>query len=239
MNFKNILILAKKEWWSLLYNPTGYVFSALLLLVTNWLFVNDMFVIGQADIKPYLSTMLFLLIIFVPAITMNSLAEEKKSGTWEILLSLPVNETEMVVGKLLGWWWYFGLVLVLSTPVAGILIWLGQPDLGVMAGGYVAVLLVGLAYGAIGILASALTNQPVVGFLIGTMIILVNNVMGQDAVVSRMPGQLAKIVTSLSLGWQTNRMMTGAFELTDLVFFGSATAVAVIITVLILKARDK
>ena len=88
---KIIKTIAVKEWRGWWGQPTGYIFAGLLLLVSNWLFFNDLFVLGQADARPLYGTMGLLLAMFVPAVTMGLMADEKRSGTWEVLLTQPVN----------------------------------------------------------------------------------------------------------------------------------------------------
>jgi ABC-2 type transport system permease protein len=236
---RNIWIIAKKEWRYFFTNPLGYIFAAVLLLVCNWLFLGDLFLIGQADMKPYWGVMIFLLSIFVPAIAMGSIADEKKNGTWEVLLTAPINETELVVGKILGGMMYLTLVIGLSAPITLTLLLLGRPDIGTIVGGYIGSLLLSWAYLSITVFMSSLTGQAIIAFLSSTVILLVNNLLGQSIISSKMPGFLGDLAINLSLGNRSAMFSSGLIEISSLLFFGSWIAIFTILSVLSLKTRDK
>ncbi len=234
-----IWLLAKKEWKSYFYNPLGYIFAGLLLVVTNWLFSADLFLLGQADLRPFWGTMAFLFALFIPAISMGLLADEKKSGTWEILLSLPVSEKELVLGKFLGSGMYLIFVIGLSMPAMAMMFFLGRPDVGAMVGGLVGMIMLGLSYLAVGLLMSALAGQAVVAFLGTTVFLIINNLLGQEMVLSRLPIMLKTILANVSLTARVARFSAGLMEINHLIFFVSWMAVFCLLTILSLKARDK
>ena len=217
----------------------GYIFAGLLLVVTNWLFSADLFLLGQADLRPFWGTMAFLFALFIPAISMGLLADEKKSGTWEILLSLPVSEKELVLGKFLGSGMYLIFVIGLSMPAMAMMFFLGRPDVGAMVGGLVGMIMLGLSYLAVGLLMSALAGQAVVAFLGTTVFLIINNLLGQEMVLSRLPIMLKTILANVSLTARVARFSAGLMEINHLIFFVSWMAVFCLLTILSLKARDK
>ena len=236
---KKIYLLAKKEWQNYVFNPLGYIFAGLLLLVSNWLFMSDLFLLGQADLRPLWSTMNFLFSLFVPVISMGLLADEKKNGTWEVLLSLPITETELVLGKFMGSCMYLVAVVGLSLPMMITMMELGQPDIGIMVAGFLGTCLLGMAYLAVGIFMSAVSGQAVVAFLTTTVFLIVNNLLGQGMVLSRLPDWTGKILSNISLAARSSKFSAGLVEINDLLFFVSWIIVFMILTVLSLKARDK
>jgi len=236
---KKIYLLAKKEWQNYVYNPLGYIFAGLLLLISNWLFVADLFLLGQADLRPFWGTINFLFSLFVPAISMGLLADEKKNGTWEVLLSLPITEAELVLGKFGGSCLYLVTVVGLSLPLVITMFVLGQPDAGVMMAGFLGTCLLGMAYMAVGIFMSAISGQAVVAFLATTVFLIVNNLLGQGMLLSRLPGWMGNILTNVSLAARSSKFSAGLVEINDLFFFVSWMMVFIILTVLSLKARDK
>ncbi len=236
---KNILIIAKKEWGGYFRSGVGFVFAGLLVLVTGWMFFSDLFINQQADIRPYFGTMVFLFSIFIPAISMGLIAEEKKNGNWEVILSLPVTEMEMVLGKFVGCSLYVWFTILLSIPTLITLWWLGKPDVGIVIGSMVGTILLGWSYVGVGLLASSLSRQSIVGFLIATVILLVNNLMGQEVLLARLPVSIRGIIEGLSLSWRANRFGGGLIEIADLVFFGSWIVIFLILTIMVLKNRDK
>lgn len=236
---KNIIAIAKKEWLSYFTNPTGYIFAGLLLIVTNWMFFSDLFVMGQADLQPYWSVMFFLLAIFIPAITMGLIADEKKNGTWEVLLSLPINEIELAVGKFLGCAFYLLFVIALSIPVTITIFFLGNPDIGTVIGGYLGIILLSLSYISLGLFMSSLSAQAIVGFLGSAVFLIINNMMGQDILLSRVPTFLGDIISNLSASFRASKFSTGLIEISDLIFFISWIFIFITLTVLSLKSRNK
>jgi len=236
---KQTWAIAKKEIFNYLTQPVGYVFAGLLLLVANWMFFSDIFVQGQADIRPLFSNVVLLFSLFVPAISMGLIADEKKSGNWEVMLSLPINETQMVIGKFLGSAIYLTGVTLLLAPTVGVLFYLGTPDIGMVIGGAIGVILLGAAYLSVGLLASCLSNSSVVAFMITTIFLVINNLFNQDVLLSRLPGGLKTVIQTLSLAAKSDRLSTGLINLNDLLFFLSWMTVSVILSVIVLKGRDK
>lgn len=239
MNMNKIITIAKKEWQNNFSNPVGYVFAALLLLVVNWMFYNDFFLVGQANIQPYFSTMAYLFSIFIPAITMGLIADEKKNGNWEIILSMPVNEIQLVVGKILGCGLYILFTIALSLPTAATMYFLGKPDSGVMGGSYLGIIILGWSYLAVGVFMSSLSSQAIVGFLGSAVFLILDNLIGQEVLLTRLPGVIRGVVESLSLAARVGKVESGLITLVDVIFFLSWMMVWTILTVLVLKNRDK
>jgi len=144
---------------------TGYVFAGLLLVVVNWLFWSDLFLTGQADLGPYWSAIAFMFIIFIPALSMGLIAEERENGTLEVILSLPVDETQLMIGKFFGGAAFMVLTMALTLPTIATLYWLGAPDTGVVVGSFLGTVFLGLGYLSVGLLVSTCTSQPMVAFL--------------------------------------------------------------------------
>ncbi len=236
---KNIITIAKKEWRNYFSSPVGYVFAGLLLVVVNWLFFSNFFIGGQADLNPYWSNFSLILSLFVPAISMNLIAEEKKNSTWEVLLSLPINEKELVLGKFLGCALYLLFTILLSLPVIITVYVLGKPDVGLIIGGFVGILLLSLSYLSVGIFVSSLSNQAIVGFLGSSVILLVNSLMGQEILLSRVPSFAKDFIGGLSVNFRSANFSSGAISIGDLVFFISWIIIFITLTIISLKSRNK
>lgn len=236
---KQIIAIAKKEILGYFSSPVGYVFAGLMLMVANWLFFQDFFVANQASLTPLWSNLGFLLSLFVPALSMNALSEEKKNGNWEVVLSLPVSESEMVLGKFLGLFFCVFVSLLLFLPTAVIVLVLGKPDIGVLVGGWVGVLFLAISYLAVGIFASSLSTQPVVAFMVAMFFLLINSFLGQDSILSRFPTQIASILGYISISWHSSHFADGVLQASDIVFFISFIGIFLVLTVMWLKARNK
>lgn len=236
---KKTLIIAKKEFYSLLNQPVGYVFSGLLLMVTTWMFFGDFFLLGQAEIGGMISTLFFLFSLFIPAVSMGMIAEEKKNGNWELLSTLPINLWSIVTGKFLGALVYIMLTIILTVPITLLVMLIGKPEIGMIMGGYISLILVAASYLIVGIISSALSNSPIVAFLISAVFLIINNLMGQESLLDRLPGDIKGLIMQLSISGKFDAMATGLVSIRDLIFFASWILMGLIITVTILKSKEK
>lgn len=215
---KKVAAVAKKEFWGYFYNPVGYVYGLIMLLVSAWIFWGDVFVSNAIDVKPLFQVMVYLLSVLAPAITMGMVAEEKKTGTWELILSTGVGKNNFIWGKLLAGVRYLAVILTLTLPTLFSLRLLGKIDFGVAISGYLGILLLGATYLAIGIWVSSFSRQPAVAFGITTIILVINSLLGQEIIVSRVPTQVGNVLSSLSLMERMNGFYNGQISLSNLVF---------------------
>lgn len=236
---KQIWIITQKEWLFLVKNPVGYIFAGLLMVVSAWMYFYNFFVLGQLDLTPYWTTLIFLLAIFIPAISMNLLADEKKQGNWEMLLSLPVNELQIVLGKFFGSFIYLLVTMLLSLPLIITLVLLGKPDLGIIFSQFLGTLLLGGSYLAVGIWFSGMTAQPIVAFLTTAVALIISNLANQSEILSRLPNSIQNILIQISLAGRTDNFLGGLIRVNDLVFMASWIVVFLTLAVLSLKARNK
>ena len=240
----NIFAIARRELSAHFRSPAAWVaISAFLVLLGISFFLKMPFLIekpaffesGDSSLRYLFEWMLFLFSIILPAISMRLLAEEKKLQTIEVLLTLPVSEIDVVLGKLLGSFGFFvvalGLTLVYPLMVAII----GQPDPGPIFGGYAGVMLVGAAYLSIGLLASSWTSSQITAFIISlvmcaglTFIDRVPEVLGLHSV---------GFLDMISFGYHFNSIARGVLDTRDIVFFISVLVTAITWTVYSLESR--
>src|SRR3989339_2291463 len=144
--FKTIYVLFKKELMSYFNSPIAYIFIGVFLIVGNWLFFKNFYLIGQASMRAYFDLLPWIFLFMSPAISMRIWAEEKKSGTIEFLLTLPITDWQAVLAKFLSALAFltFSLLLSLSIPFSAA--WLGNLDLGPVVGGYLGALFLGGSY---------------------------------------------------------------------------------------------
>ena len=165
---KTIYILFKKELMSYFNSPIAYIFIGVFLVVGNWLFFNSFFIINQASVRNYFSILPWMFLFLAPAITMRLWSEEKKSGTIEFLLTLPVTDWQVVLAKFFGAlvFVFIGLLFSLTLPVSSSI--LGNLDWGPVIGSYLGSILLAGSYLALGLFISGLTKtDPADGKLIG------------------------------------------------------------------------
>lgn len=210
--------------------PVAYVFIVGFLLLSGifTFYVGGLFERGQADLKPFFNFHPWLYVVLMPAVAMRLWAEERRSGTVELLLTLPVDVGGAVLGKFLAAWAFAGLALALTFPVWITVNILGQPDNGVIVAGYVGSLFMAGGYLAICACMSALTRNQVVAFVSSIVVCLLFTVAGSlivlDALAAWAPRLLLDAVASFSFLTRFSAIADGVIDLRDVVYFGSLMA---------------
>ena len=187
---KNIKAVFKREFRAYFDSPVAYVFlTAFLVLVGFLTFGVAMFYERrQADLAPFFFWHPWVYLLLVPAATMGLWADERRNGTAELLLTLPVSLGEVLVGKFLAAWSFVGIGLALTFPVAFTAGYLGSPDWGAVFCGYLGSLLLAGAAVAIGLFASTLSRSSVVGFVVSLALVFVLLIIGFDPVIGAVAG---------------------------------------------------
>ncbi|MFA6602677.1 MAG: ABC transporter permease subunit [Candidatus Shapirobacteria bacterium] len=234
-----IITLAKKELRGLLYSPSGYIFSGLMAGLAIWLFSNDLFLLGQADVGPLVSTMSYLLTLFVPAVAMGIIAEEKKNGTWENLMTWPITEWQVVTGKFLGYGIYLIISLGLIVPIMASMVILGFSEIGLLFSNFLMLVLLSWCFLGVTLVASSLSSQPMVALAGSLIFLLVNSLLGNGSLTSRLDPNLQNFFTQLSLSWRTQRLGSGLIELGNLWFLVTFLVGCLIAATLIIRGRNR
>lgn len=154
-----IWTITKKELRSYFNSPLAYIFIDVFLVLSGWLFFQNFFLVGQADMRFFFALVPWLFLFLVPAITMRLWAEEKKLGTAELLLTLPISDAQVVLGKYFACLIFLAITLALSFVIPIIVSYSGPADMGVILASYIGSLFIGGAYIALGIWISAFSVQ--------------------------------------------------------------------------------
>lgn len=233
----NVLTIFRREFAGYFDSPLAYIVIPVFLgLVGGFsLYFQDILAAGVASMRPvfFWSAVFFLLLI--PAVTMRLFAEERRTGSIEMLSTLPVTEAEMVLGKFLAALSLMSgaLLLTLTYPVT--LAQLSDIDLGPVAGGYLGLFLLGASFTAIGTAASAMTRNQVVAFLIALVICLVPFASGYA--LQQVPAALLPMVQYLSFEYHFNNLSRGVIDSRNLLFYGSVIALFLHLAVFSLERR--
>jgi ABC-2 type transport system permease protein len=165
---RNVLTIFRREFASYFTTPLAYVFIIIFLVMAGMLtfFVGDFFGRGQADLQPFFAFHPWLYLVLIPALSMRLWAEERRSGTIELFLTLPIRMTEAVVGKFLAAWCFTGIALALTFPFWLTVNFLGNPDNGVILASYIGSWLMAGALLAVGAFISAATKNQVIAFVV-------------------------------------------------------------------------
>jgi ABC-2 type transport system permease protein len=223
---RNTLIIARRELGGYFATPVATVFIVIFLILQGALTFNlgDFFDRGQADLNPFFTFIPWVFLLLVPAITMRLWAEERRLGTIELLLTLPVTQAQAVVGKFLAAWAFCAIALLLTFPFVITVNILGSPDNGVIVSGYVGSLLLAGAFLSVGAALSAVTKNQVIAFVLAVAVCFVFAVASYSVVtdfLSRNTPILADIARRIAIIDRFEDFTRGVVSVRDLIYFAS------------------
>ncbi|MBI2975353.1 MAG: ABC transporter permease subunit [Chloroflexi bacterium] len=244
---RNVWTIAKREFAHYFVSPIAYAVATLFLSILGLLFVVNVNGLAAQGGEPNMSfvfgPLTSLILFFAPVLTMRLMAEEQSKGTMELLLTAPIKEWELVIGKWLGAW-FFGLALVATTVVFPlVLLAYGNPDMGPVYSGYLGMALLVGAILAVGMLASALTGNLIVSVAIGYTFVLTIWIIGiAGDLLTAFTGQATGILSSLVnyLDFSNHFSATfgrGVIDTVDIVYYLSVIAIALFLATRVVEAR--
>jgi ABC-2 type transport system permease protein len=235
----NVMTIAGKEFRSYFTSTIAYIFMVVFLVLTALLFfeLQKFFVIGQATLRDFFGLVPIIFLFFVPAISMRMWAEERKLGTLETLMTLPVRDWEVVIGKFLASFFFLLITLALTFPLPVTVAALGHPDPGAMIGGYLGLILLGATYLAIGLWVSSLTENQIVAFIISAVACLILFIIGVDIFLTAVPKWLVPFLKGIALGSRFNSIERGVIDLRDVIYYFSIIGFFLFLNVRSVEAR--
>lgn len=239
---RNTLIVARRELGGYFATPVAVVFIVIFLALQGALTFNlgNFFDRNQADLAPFFSFIPWVFLLLVPAITMRLWAEERRLGTIELLLTLPITQAQAVVGKFLAAWLFCAIALALTFPFVLTVNYLGHPDNAVIATGYLGALLVAGSFLAIGAVMSAVTKNQVIAFVLGVAVCFVFAVASYPLVLdfmSRNAPAVGEVVRRLSITERFGAFTRGVVSLRDVIFFASFIGFWLFLNTVIVEQR--
>ena len=237
------LVITKRELRSYFATPLAYVFIVIFLMLTGafTFFLGGFFERGQADLSPFFNFHAWLYLFLVPALSMRLWAEERKSGTIELLMTLPVSLKSLVIGKYLAAWIFTGVSLLLTFPIWISVNYLGAPDNGVIAAGYVGSWFMAGAFLAIGSCISATTKNQVIAFIITVVVCFLFVVSGFNIVLDWFtrwaPDALVDSVAALSFLTHFQSIAKGVLDLRDVFYFFIVTLGWLLATAIVIDMK--
>lgn len=233
----------RRELLGYFQTPVAYVFIAIFLLVCGLFtfYMGGFFERGKADLEPFFSWHAWLYLFLIPAVTMRLWAEERRSGSIELLMTLPVPTWQLVVGKFLAAWMFTALALLGTAPIWVTVNYLGSPDNGVILASYIGSMLMAGGYLAIGSCLSAVTRNQVIAFVLAVTVCFMFTLTGFPMVISFFSGWLPQVlVETLSMfSFLTNftDITKGVLEMRSLLYFATLIAVWLYANVVILDLK--
>ncbi|MCA9489032.1 MAG: Gldg family protein [Myxococcales bacterium] len=233
----NALTVARKELRALFQSPIAMMFLSVFLVGALFLFFTEakFFARNLADARPLFQWLPVLLIFLVSAVTMRSWAEERKAGTLEVLLTLPVRTSDLVIGKFLAGISLVGLGLLFTFPIPLMVSMVGPLDWGPVIGGYFAAILLGSAYMAIGLCVSSRTDNQVVALMVTLVLGGVMYLIGTELMTGFFSQSTGEWLRLLGTGSRFESIERGVLDLRDIVYYGSITTVFLVLNVVFLE----
>jgi len=219
--YRNIFIISRKEFMSFFYSPIFYIVAILFLGVCGWLFFMPFFLRGQAEMRDFFSLLPLIFTFAIPLITMRVLAEEINTGSYELLATLPVTSTEIILGKYLACLYFIALLLVptifypISVEVVGDLKW------GTVVGGYVGAFFLGASYCAIGLFTSSLSRNQIVAAILALVICFA--LWFVDKALVLLPSAIASFFQYLGSDYHFQNVAKGVLDFRDLLYFATVS----------------
>ena len=243
MNMRNIWFIMKRELNGYFATPVAYVFIVIFLMLTGFstFFVGNFFERGEADLYPFFSLHPWIYILLIPAISMRLWSEERKSGSIELLMTLPVSVFDAVIGKFLAAWVFTGLALMLNFPLWITVNYLGSPDNGIIFAGFLGSFLMAGGFLAIGACISATTKNQVIAFVLSLVVSLIFVLSGYGIVLdffsSWAPATLVEAISSFSFLTHFDAISKGVIDMRDMLYFASVILIWLFANAIVVNAR--
>lgn len=229
------LVISRREIRTYFNSPVAYIVVTVFMIITGYLFFSQLFVEKQADLRSFFGLMPFMYMWMIPAITMRLLAEEKGSGTLELLITMPVRDWEVVLGKFLAAMALLATALGLTVVFAISVKLMGPLDRGPTIGGYLGLLLMGGAYAAIGVMCSAFTRNSVVAFIASFGISFALYLCGR--LTQFVPESVQGLVAFLSIDRHFENISRGVIDGRDVIYYFSVMGVCLLLATTALESR--
>ena len=236
-------VVFRRELVSYFATPLAYVFIVIFLVMAGALtfYVGGFFERGQADLQTFFNFHPWLYLFLIPALSMRLRAEERKTGTIELFLTLPITTAEAVVGKFLAAWAFTGIALILTFPFWLTVNYLGEPDNGVILASYIGSFLMAGAFLAIGSAISAITKNQVIAFVVSAVVCFLFTASGSPLVLGPVtawvPGGVVETIASMSFLSHFAAITRGVVDLRDVIFFGSVIGVFLFANTILIELK--
>ena len=231
------LSILRRELGAYFNTPIGYVFIAFFLLITCYFFVDGLFISGSAEMREYFAGLPFMLLFFIPAVAMRLWSEERKLGTLEVLLTLPIKTWQAVLGKYLAGMVVVAVMLLFTLHLPIALKIMGNPDFGPIVGGYLGGMVLGMVYLAIGAFASSLTSDQIVAFIIAVTINLIFFLMGKASVLRDLSPTVAGVIERFGIQYHFDSISRGVVDTRDIIYAVTISGLFLLLNVLVIERR--
>lgn len=237
MNSETVFVIARRELKRVFDSPASYVAITVFLVVWEFLFFRNAFLIGESDLRNMFSVLPWLFMLFIPALTMGSISQEKNDGTLELVLTHPVHDVHFVLGKYVGSLLAVSIALLLTLPIAISFEYFGNLDWGQAFAQYLAGVLLASTLVALGIALSSFFSNQVASFLTSSAVSFFLVILGFELLSAVLPLQIAPVLERVSLWLHYDSLTRGVLEVRDVLYFFATTIVFLSLAYLLLRKR--
>jgi len=231
----NTLIIFKKEIRTYFNSAIAYVVVVLFLVISGYFFSTPIFIINQATIRHLIDLFPLLFLFFIPAITMRLFSEEQKTGTIEILMTLPLKEYEIILGKYLSSVFLVSLCVLMTLFYSILLSFFGKIDIGQTIASYFGVIMLGATFCAIGIFSSSITKNQIISFIVSFVICFTLFILGKIKIF--IPSAFISLVDFVGIDSHFENSVRGLIDTRDIIYYLSLIFLFLYITFCVLKSK--
>ncbi len=237
ISWNNVWAVGKREFTSYFNSPIAYIAITVFLVISGvvFFFEGEFFAKGMADMRHFFDRTPLLFIFLLPAISMRLISEEKRTGSLELLITMPISDVGLILGKLLGAFLFLLVTLLLTLAYPITISFIGDLDWGPIIGGYLGLLLLGLSYLGIGLMTSCWTRNQIVAFILAVMICSFFYYV--DALMGAFWEGTRDFFAYISLKAHFDNIAKGVLDTRDILFYLSVTALSVIMGAFSLQSR--
>lgn len=231
----NTLNIFRKELKGYFISPIAYIVISIFLVLTGWFFFSTFFLYGQAEMRNFFTLLPMVFSFIIPAITMRLFSEEFNTGSYELLLTMPVSSVNIIMGKFLAATAFVAIMLMPTFLYAIFISFLGDLDWGPVIGGYIGAILLGAAFSSIGLLASSLTKNQIIAFIIGMTFCFLLTLI--DKMLFFMPEAMLNVFQYFGADFHFQNISKGILDTRDILYFLSVCFVMIYATNLVIREK--
>jgi len=232
---RNTINIFKKEFKGYFISPIAYIVISIFLILTVWFFFSTFFLFGQAELRNFFSLLPVIFSFIVPAVTMRLFSEEFNTGSYELILTMPVSSLDIIIGKFLAAAAFIVIMLMPTFSYSIFISFIGELDWGPIIGGYVGAILLGAAFSTIGLFASSLTRNQIVAFIIGMALCFTLTLI--DKMLFFLPESALNVFQYLGANFHFQNIAKGIIDSRDILYFLSVCFVMLYGTNLVIQER--
>ncbi len=232
---KNKIHIFKKEFKGYFISPIAYIVISVFLILSGWFFFSTFFLYNQAELRGFFNLLPVLTAFIIPAVTMRLFSEEFNTGSYELLLTMPVSEMDIIVGKFLAASAFVAVMMLPTLSYAIFISFIGELDWGPVIGGYIGAVLLGSAFCSIGLFASSLTRNQIIAFIIGMSVCFILSLL--DKMLFFLPESAIGVLQFLGADFHFQNISKGILDSRDILYFLSVCFVMLYSTNLVIQEK--